>query len=67
MRHILREIFERYLDSEQAAFDASPRELWPIDRYAFGARPAGGGSGVAGKGREPDRRHVVYGELEYRN
>ena len=33
MRHILREIFERYLNIEQAAFDASPRELWPTDRF----------------------------------
>lgn len=32
MRHILREIFERYLHLEQAAFDASPRELWPSER-----------------------------------
>ena len=57
----------RHIHSEQAAFDTSPRELWPTDRYAFGPRPAGGGSGLAGKGREPARRHVVYGEPEYRN
>jgi hypothetical protein len=34
MRHILREIFERYLNLEQAAFDTSPRELWPSERFA---------------------------------
>jgi hypothetical protein len=33
MRNILREIFERYLNAEQAAFDASPRELWPTERF----------------------------------
>jgi hypothetical protein len=29
MRNIFHEILARYLDSEQHAFDASPRELWP--------------------------------------
>jgi hypothetical protein len=29
MRSIFHEILARYLNSEQHAFDASPRELWP--------------------------------------
>jgi hypothetical protein len=29
MRSIFHEILARYLDSDQYAFDASPRELWP--------------------------------------
>lgn len=52
MRPILHEIFARYLNSEQAAFDASPRELWPVERYSFANRQRGTGSG-AGRGRSP--------------
>jgi hypothetical protein len=29
MRHIFHEILARYLDSDQYAFEATPRELWP--------------------------------------
>ena len=29
MRSIFHEILARYLDSDQYAFDTSPRELWP--------------------------------------
>lgn len=54
MRHILQEIFERYLNSEQAAFDTSPRELWPTDRFVLRLPAAGNGNG-AGKGRKPPR------------
>jgi hypothetical protein len=55
MRHILQEIFERYLNLEQASFDTSPRELWPTKQYAQPPQaPAGSGSG-AGRGREPPR------------
>jgi hypothetical protein len=32
MRSIFHEILARYLDSDQYAFDASPRELWPEPR-----------------------------------
>ena len=56
MRHILQEIFERYLNSEQAAFDTSPRELWPIDRYVL--RPlqtARNGNGT-GESRRPAQK-----------
>ena len=54
MRPIIRGIFERYLNSEQAAFDASPRELWPVQSYSLAIRPAGSGSGT-GRGREAAR------------
>ena len=29
MRHIFHNILARYLESDQHAFEASPRELWP--------------------------------------
>ena len=66
MRHIFREIFERYLNADLAAFDASPRELWPTDRYALKPRPAGSGNG-AGRGREPAGGHTVYRGREPRH
>jgi hypothetical protein len=34
MRHILHQIFERYLNSRQPEFDTSIRELWPTERFA---------------------------------
>lgn len=45
MRHIFHEILARYLESEQHAFETSPRELWPdtgyVPRWAGGpAKPA---------------------------
>lgn len=58
MRPIIRGIFERYLNSEQAAFDASPRELWPVQRYSFAIPPAGTGNG-AGRGRKPAREAKI--------
>jgi len=66
MRHILHEIFERYLNSEQAAFDASLRELWPTERYTLQLRSAGNGNG-AGRGREPARNGRDFHEPERRN
>jgi len=60
MRHIFHEILARYLDSNQFAFDASPRELWPSEQAAPRPQPAG---------REPERdgRQRVYRELEPQN
>lgn len=59
MRHVLQEIFERYLNSESAAFDTSPRELWPTERYVLRTPSPASGSG-AGNGREPpqETRHL---------
>ncbi len=57
MRHILREIFERYLNIEQAAFNASPRELWPPERFVL--RPqviAAAGDDLGRGGTAPDTR-----------
>lgn len=51
MRHILQEIFERYLNSERAEFDTSIRELWPSERFVLRTPKAAAGSG-AGRGRE---------------
>ena len=66
MRYVLHEIFERYLNSEQAAFDTSLRELWPTERYALLPRSAGNGSG-AGRGREPARNGPDDHEPERRH
>jgi hypothetical protein len=64
MRHIIHQILARYLNTERAAFDASLRELWPTDRYAF--RPPSAGNGAAPV-EEPARSRAAYGELEHRN
>ena len=50
MRHILHEILQRYLDSDQFAFEASPRELWPSPQPASRPANAGNGSGHGGRG-----------------
>jgi hypothetical protein len=68
MRHIFHEILERYLNSEQAAFDTSVRELWPTERYALRPRSTRSGSGSGtGRGRKPAREGADYREPEYRN
>jgi hypothetical protein len=64
MRHIIHQILARYLNSESAAFDASLRELWPTDRYAFRPRSAGNGAAPA---EEPARNRAASRELEHRN
>jgi hypothetical protein len=59
MRHIVHDILARYLGSEQHAFEASARELWP-QSAARHARPIGED--------EPGGGHdVYYGELEPQN
>jgi hypothetical protein len=35
MRHIFHRILDRYLDGDQIAFDASPRELWPEPKASW--------------------------------
>ena len=68
MRHIFHEILERYLDSEQAAFDTSVRELWPTERFVLRTPAATHGSGSgAGRGRKPARDGGAHRELESRN
>ena len=64
MRSIFHEILARYLDSDQYAFDASPRELWPEPRSE--RRPE---SPNKAKGRASERacQHRVYRELEPQN
>jgi hypothetical protein len=61
MRHIFHEILARYLESEQHAFDASPRELWPEARPTWHPQA----SRVTGSpAPECGRHHQVYRELE---
>jgi hypothetical protein len=61
MRHIFHEIFARYLDGEQHAFDGSSRELWPEPtRSRHPASEQTGGSPAPERGR----RQRVHRELE---
>ena len=60
MRHILREIFDRYLNVEQAAFDTSPRELWPIDGFVPPPQVvAAAGDDLGQGGTAPDARKAA--------
>lgn len=64
MRSIFHEILARYLESEQHAFDTTPRELWPETqaetRWQAAARDPGREPAQSGQLR-------VYGELEPQN
>jgi hypothetical protein len=64
MRSIFHEILARYLDNEQHAFDASPRELWPETRASWHplaqAQPAS-------RPVERSKEQRVYRELEPQN
>ncbi len=54
MRYILHEILQRYLDSDQFAFDTTPRELWPTPGQGSRIQGAGSGGGIGpnnGRGR----------------
>jgi hypothetical protein len=64
MRSIFHEILSRYLDSDQYAFDASPRELWP--EQSFKPRPETA-SKAASRASERACNHPVYRELEPQN
>ena len=61
MRHIFHEIFARYLDGEQHAFDASPRELWPEPTRSWHPGSDQASGSPAG---ERGRRQRVHRELE---
>lgn len=63
MRHVFHEILARYLDTDQFAFETTPRELWPSDRFTLGLQ-ANGNSWLArrkgGNGtvlREPESQN----------
>ena len=64
MRSIFQEILARYLDSDQYAFDATPRELWPEPSVA--PRPEGA-SRASSRASERATQHRVYRELEPQN
>lgn len=64
MRNIVHEILARYLDSDQHAFDTTPRELWPepsSQRHPETADKA------ASRASERVSNHRVYRELEPQN
>jgi hypothetical protein len=64
MRNIVHEILARYLDSDQYAFDTSPRELWPepsSERRPESAEKA------SSRPSERASKHQVYCELEPQN
>jgi hypothetical protein len=62
MRSIFHEILARYLNSEQHAFDASPRELWPETQASW--HPL---AQAASRPVERSRERRVYRELEPQN
>ena len=64
MRSVFHEILARYLDSDQYAFDASPRELWP---EPSSERPHESTNKAAGQASERACQHPVYRELEPQN
>lgn len=64
MRHVFHEILARYLDSDQHAFEATSRELWPEPRASWHP-PVTGRTG--GQLREHSRRQRVDRELEPHN
>jgi hypothetical protein len=64
MRHVFHEILARYLDSDQHAFEATSRELWPEPRASWHP-PVTGQTG--GRKSESARRQRVNRELEPHN
>lgn len=64
MRHPLHQLLLRWLKSDQFAFDATQRELWPSERFIPTRRDARLKSRRAA---EPASHGTVYRELEYRN
>ncbi len=64
MRSIFHEILARYLDSDQYAFDTSPRELWP--ELSSERRPESANN-AASRPSERASQHRVYCELEPQN
>jgi hypothetical protein len=64
MRHVFHEILARYLDSDQPAFEATSRELWPEPRASWHPRVTGH---TGGQLPESARRQRVNRELEPSN
>ena len=64
MRSIFHEILARYLDSDQYAFDASPRELWPETRAE---RPPESPNKAKGRASERVTQQRAFCELEPQN
>jgi hypothetical protein len=64
MRHTLHRLLERWLNSDQHAFDSTQHELWPSERFV----PSRGDPRPnPDRAAEPALPGTVYGELEYRN
>ena len=61
MRHIFHNILARYLESDQHAFEASPRELWPSVNEFWNPQLT-----VIPANRAPERyrQQLVHRELE---
>ena len=64
MRNIFHEILARYLESDQFAFGASSRELWPEPRPTWHPEVRGNTESPA---PERGRHRKVYRELEPQN
>jgi len=61
MRHPVHELLQRFLDSQQFAFDARERALWPSERFPQDPH------GRTDRAAEPSTTGAINGELEYRN
>jgi hypothetical protein len=61
MRHPVHRLLEKWLNSDQFAFDSTQHELWPSERIPplRYEKPDGAA--------EPPATRGIYGELEYRN
>jgi hypothetical protein len=62
MRSVFHEILARYLASDQYAFEATSRELWPESRSSW--HPLAGDASPGGRSAKPVGLRGVYGELE---
>ena len=61
MRHPVHRLLEKWLNSDQFAFDSTQHELWPSERIPplWQENPD--------RASEPPANRGVYGALEYRN
>jgi hypothetical protein len=62
MRSVFHEILARYLSTDQYAFEATSRELWPEPRTSW--HPQAGGASPGGRSAKPVGHRGIYGELE---
>lgn len=65
MRNIFHEILARYLNTDQHAFETTPRELWPSESFEFQLQI--GRSAAAGLAADSTKRRAARSEPEPQN